>query len=45
LARAKVTLPPEYQGAGMAFGAVVSIPDDAPAVDRLVAFLGRRPQS
>jgi uncharacterized protein (TIGR03086 family) len=43
LARARVTLPPEYQGAGQAFGAVVEVDDDAPAVDRFVGFLGRHP--
>ncbi len=43
LARAKVTLPPEYQGEGQAFGAVVEVPDDASAVDRFMGFVGRRP--
>jgi uncharacterized protein (TIGR03086 family) len=40
---AKVTLPPEYQGEGMAFGAIVPVSDRAPAINRLIAFLGRDP--
>ena len=36
-------LPPQYRGDGQPFGEVVSVPDDAPAVDRFVAFLGRDP--
>ena len=43
LARAKATLPPEYQGEGMAFGAVVPVADDAPAIEQLIGFLGRDP--
>jgi uncharacterized protein (TIGR03086 family) len=43
LARAEVTLPPEYRGDGMPFGNIVPVGEDAPAVDRLVAFLGRCP--
>jgi uncharacterized protein (TIGR03086 family) len=43
LARAKVTLPDEYRGEGMPFAAVVPVPDDAPAVDRLLGFMGRQP--
>ena len=43
LERAEVTLPPQYRGEGMPFGDIVAVPDTAPAVDRLVAFLGRRP--
>jgi hypothetical protein len=43
LARAEKTLPPEYHGEGMAFGPIVPIADDAPAIDRLAAFLGRGP--
>lgn len=43
LAAAQETLPPEYRGAGMPFGDIVPVADEAPAVDRLVAFLGRRP--
>ena len=41
LARAEQTLPLEYRGD--AFGQIVAIGDDAPAVHRLVAFLGRQP--
>ncbi|HWD51760.1 MAG TPA: TIGR03086 family metal-binding protein [Acidimicrobiales bacterium] len=44
LARAKTTLPPEYQGEGMAFGAVVPVAADAPAIDQLIGFLGRDPK-
>jgi uncharacterized protein (TIGR03086 family) len=43
LTRAEKTLPPEYRGDNMPFGPAVPIADDAPAVDRLAAFLGRRP--
>jgi uncharacterized protein (TIGR03086 family) len=43
LAAAQATLPPEYRGAGQSFGEIVPVPDDAPAVDRAVAFLGRTP--
>lgn len=43
LVRARATLPPEYQGEGQAFGAVVEVDDDAPAVDRFIGFLGRDP--
>lgn len=43
LARAQVTLPPEYRGDDMPFGHVVPVDEDAPAVERLVAFLGRNP--
>jgi uncharacterized protein (TIGR03086 family) len=43
LERAEVTLPPQYRGEGMPFGDIVPTPDHAPAVDRLVAFLGREP--
>ncbi len=45
LARAETTLPPEYQGENMPFGAVVPVSPDAPAIDRLVAFLGRHPRT
>jgi uncharacterized protein (TIGR03086 family) len=44
LARAEVTLPPQYRGEGMPFGDAVDVPDHAPAIDRLVAFLGRSPE-
>jgi len=43
LARAEVTLPPEYRGGDMPFGPIVEVEPEAPAVARLVAFLGRRP--
>lgn len=43
LLRAKASLPPEYQGENMPFGNIVPVADDAPAIDRLVGFLGRRP--
>ena len=43
LERAQATLPPEYQGEGQAFGAVVPVDDDAPAIDRFVGFMGRQP--
>lgn len=43
LLRAKATLPPEYRGENMPFGAIVPVIDDAPAIDRLVGFLGRHP--
>ena len=43
LARAQRTLPPEYRGAGMAFGEIVPVDADAPATTRLAAFLGRQP--
>ncbi len=44
LARALVTLPPEYQGAGMPFGATVPTPADASSISEFVAFLGRQPE-
>ena len=44
LARAEVTLPPQYRGEGMAFGDVVPVPDDAPPIDRLAGFMGREPR-
>ena len=43
LARAQATLPPAYRGEGMAFGEAVPGEENESAVDRLVAFLGRRP--
>jgi uncharacterized protein (TIGR03086 family) len=39
---AKAILAPEYRGTGM-FGYEVSVPDDASAMDRFVAFIGRDP--
>ncbi|GAA4235012.1 TIGR03086 family metal-binding protein [Streptosporangium album] len=43
LARAEATLPPEYRGEKLPFGEIVPVDEHASAVDRLVAFLGRRP--
>lgn len=43
LTRAEATLPPEYRGEHMPFGEIVPTSQDASAVDRLVAFLGREP--
>jgi uncharacterized protein (TIGR03086 family) len=43
LERAQGTLPPQYRGAGQPFGDIVEVPDDAPAIDRFVGFLGRNP--
>jgi uncharacterized protein (TIGR03086 family) len=43
LARAEKILPPEYRGDSMPFAHIVPIADDAPAIDRLAAFLGRKP--
>ncbi|HEX6418685.1 MAG TPA: TIGR03086 family metal-binding protein [Acidimicrobiales bacterium] len=43
LRRAEGTLPAQYRGASMPFGEVVAVPADAPAIDRLVAFMGRDP--
>ncbi|HEX6568976.1 MAG TPA: TIGR03086 family metal-binding protein [Acidimicrobiales bacterium] len=44
LRRAEATLPPQYRGEGMPFGEIVPVPDDAPAIDRLAGFMGRRPR-
>lgn len=44
LARAQATLPPQYRGEGMPFGDIVAVPDEAPAIDRMVGFMGRQPQ-
>ncbi|HET6952608.1 MAG TPA: TIGR03086 family metal-binding protein [Acidimicrobiales bacterium] len=44
LARAEQTLPPQYRGEGMPFGDAVPVEGDAPAVDRLVGFMGREPR-
>jgi uncharacterized protein (TIGR03086 family) len=43
LARAERTLPPQYRGEHMPFGDIVPIDDDAPALDRLIGFMGRDP--
>lgn len=45
LARAQATLPPQYRGENMPFGAIVPVAADAPAVDRMVGFMGRDPQA
>ena len=45
LARAEVTLPPQYRGGDMPFGEIVPVPDTAPAIDRLAGFLGRDPSA
>lgn len=37
------TMPEEYQGWSAPFGDVVEVPDDAPLIDRLVAWNGRTP--
>jgi uncharacterized protein (TIGR03086 family) len=44
LAAGRVMLKPEYRGPGKTFGDEVEPPDDATAVERLVAFLGRDPR-
>ena len=44
LRRAEGTLPPQYRGGEMPFGEVVPVPDEAPAIDRMVGFMGRQPQ-
>jgi len=43
LARAEVTLPPQYRGENMTFGHIVPVDEHASALDRFVAFLGREP--
>jgi uncharacterized protein (TIGR03086 family) len=43
LRRVQDTLRPEFRGEGKAFGEIVPVPDDAPAVDRFIAFVGRQP--
>lgn len=43
LARARTNLPPEYRGEGKPFADEVPVPDDAPALDRLLGFMGRKP--
>lgn len=37
-------LSPEYRGAGMPFGEVVVVPDDASALEKFLAFAGRKPR-
>ncbi len=41
---AEGTLPDQYRGEGMAFGERVAVPDDAPALDRFIGFMGRDPR-
>jgi uncharacterized protein (TIGR03086 family) len=43
LERGRTMLSPEYRGPGKMFGDEVEVPDDAPALDRLVGFFGRTP--
>jgi uncharacterized protein (TIGR03086 family) len=40
----KATMPPELRDAPDPFADAVPVPDDAPLIDRLVAWNGRRPQ-
>ncbi len=37
-------LSPEYRGAGMPFGEIVAVPDDASELDRFLGFAGRTPR-
>jgi uncharacterized protein (TIGR03086 family) len=39
----RTMLQPQFRGPGKAFGADVTVPEDAPAYDRLVAWFGRDP--
>jgi uncharacterized protein (TIGR03086 family) len=43
LANMKRAVPAEPRVAPVPFGPVVEVPDDAPAIDRLVGWYGRRP--
>lgn len=43
LAILQATVQPEYRGPGLPFGPEIPIPADAPAPDRLIAFIGRTP--
>jgi uncharacterized protein (TIGR03086 family) len=43
LAAAEGFMQPDYRGPDQSFGQVVEVPDSAPAVDRLVGFMGRDP--
>ena len=40
----RATMPPEMQGGPDPYDAAVSVPDDAPLIDRLVAHVGRTPR-
>ncbi len=42
LDKARRTLPDEYRGEGQAFGAAIDVADDAPPLERLLGFMGRR---
>jgi uncharacterized protein (TIGR03086 family) len=44
LRRAETTLPPQFRGEGKPFGPIVEAPQDAPTIERLAAFMGRRSQ-
>ena len=37
-------LAPEYRGAGMPFGDIVEVPDDASGLDKFLGFAGRHPR-
>jgi uncharacterized protein (TIGR03086 family) len=39
----RATIKPEWRGPGMPFGHEVLVTDDAPTIDRVVAFAGRNP--
>ena len=43
LEHAKANLPDEFRGEGKMFAHAVPVPDDAPAVARLLGFMGRQP--
>jgi uncharacterized protein (TIGR03086 family) len=40
----QATIKPEWRGPGMAFGPEVPMADDAPTIDRVIAFSGRDPE-
>ncbi|PRX17750.1 uncharacterized protein (TIGR03086 family) [Actinoplanes italicus] len=44
LAFYRATIKPQWRGPGMAFGYEVPVADDAPMIDRVVAFSGRDPE-
>jgi uncharacterized protein (TIGR03086 family) len=43
LLRAVATLPAQYRGENMPFANIVEVADSAPAIDRLIGFMGRKP--
>jgi len=43
LAWSQTMLRPQFRGPGLAFGAEVTVPEDAPAYDRLAGWFGRDP--